>query len=127
MGYSFAVKQPNPTQNMKFLVTLAFLLAVASIVESAPQNSDGVTKAKCLESFDKFEFVNVYNCADECKIVICAKAQVCQFVNIVSRTNHVLIFAKKAKKNAVHYPKPQDYVVTTFQSINKSLYTLKKK
>merc|ERR1739838_159800 len=22
---------------------------------------------QCLESFDKFEFVNVYNCADECK------------------------------------------------------------
>merc|ERR1711935_513843 len=58
------------------------------------------------------------------KIVICAKAQVCQFVNIVSRTNHVQTFAKKAKTNAVHYPKPQDYVKTTFQSIDKSLYTL---
>merc|ERR1711971_1115414 len=82
MGYSFAVKQPNPTQNMKFLVTLAFLLAVASIAESAPQNSDGVTAAKCLDSFDAFRFVNAYNCADNClNCNLCAGSDlvVCQY------------------------------------------------
>merc|ERR1711971_206771 len=74
--------QPNPTQNMKFLVALAFLLAVASIAESAPQNSDGVTAAKCLDSFDEFRFVNAYNCADNClNCNLCAGSDlvVCQY------------------------------------------------
>merc|ERR1711893_244921 len=67
MGKSFAIEQPNPTQNnMKFLVTLAFLLAVATLVKSdACAGTD--TEAKCLESFDEYKFIKPYVCAEECE------------------------------------------------------------
>merc|ERR1712012_573926 len=67
MGNSFAVQQPNPTQNiMKLLVTLAFLLAVATLVKSdACAGTD--TEAKCLESFDEYKFIKPYVCSEECE------------------------------------------------------------
>merc|ERR1712044_40111 len=57
--------QPN-TKQYEIFFTLAFLLAVATLVKSdACAGTD--TEAKCLESFDEYKFIKPYNCVEECE------------------------------------------------------------
>merc|ERR1712025_252805 len=72
MGCPLAIEQHKPKQKkMRFLVTLAFLLAVASLATSARLKREACagtdTEAKCFESFDEYKFIKPYMCEKECK------------------------------------------------------------
>merc|ERR1712110_50535 len=61
-----AVNQHKPTLKMRFLVTLAFLLAVASLAKSDSCAAQTESQ-KCLDAFDDWKFIIHYNCEDNCK------------------------------------------------------------
>merc|ERR1712227_918187 len=74
MGRPLAIEQHKPKQKkMRFLVSFAFLLAVASVVLSARLKRDTCedskieTHDKCIKAFEGYEFIKHYNCTEECQ------------------------------------------------------------
>merc|ERR1712098_829869 len=70
MGCPLVIKQHKPKQKkMRFLVSFAFLLAVASLVLSARlkrETCDAGTKKDCIEAFDEYKYIKTTICKDEC-------------------------------------------------------------
>merc|ERR1712121_245495 len=71
MGIVICSQAAQHNTIMRFLVTLGFLLAVASLAKSDLCANIQVgleTRAeKCLESFDDWKFITPYKCVDECQ------------------------------------------------------------
>merc|ERR1712180_280823 len=77
MGCPLAIEQHKPKQRkMRFLVSFAFLLAVASVVLSARLKRDTcagtVTGNDCIEAFEGYEFIKFTDCkkdaCDNCEL-----------------------------------------------------------
>merc|ERR1712180_506229 len=76
MGCPLAIEQHKPKQKkMRFLVSVAFLLAVASLVQSARLKRDTCdtdTKKDCIEAFEGYESIKFTDCkkdaCDNCEL-----------------------------------------------------------
>merc|ERR1711962_1780973 len=76
MGCPLAIEQHKPKQRkMRFLVSFAFLLAVASLVLSARlkrDTCDADTKRDCIEAFEEYKFIKTTDCkkdaCDNCEL-----------------------------------------------------------